>query len=144
MEIQNRQFVTIGQLYNEFDEIYHVYAKKHNLSDTALWLLYSVCNEDNRYTQSRLCAEWHCAPQTVNSALKSLEKQDYIRLEPSSDNQKSKLIVLTEKGRKIAQSIIVPLIHAEEKAIQQLTEKERTELFSLTKKYIEILRSEIN
>ena len=30
-----------NQLYKEIDEIYHVYAKKCNLSDSALWLFYS-------------------------------------------------------------------------------------------------------
>ena len=31
-----------NQVYKEMDEIYHLYAKQHGISDTALWLMYSL------------------------------------------------------------------------------------------------------
>lgn len=79
-----------NQLYKEVDEIYHQYAKNHGISDTALWLLYSLYENSGTYTQRDVCADWHYPPQTINSALKSLEKQGVIVLEAVSGNQKTR------------------------------------------------------
>ena len=135
---------SFNQFYNELDEIYHLYAKNHNLSDTALWLLYALHENDVAYTQRQLCTAWHCPPQTLNSALKNLKKQGCIVLKSSQENHKNKLIVLTEKGKEKKKKIISPLILAEQRTFQQLTENEREALLSLTEKYIKILWSEIN
>ena len=48
-----------NQLYKELDEIYHIYAKKCNLSDSALWLFYSLYESSEPLTQTALCAAWH-------------------------------------------------------------------------------------
>ena len=72
------QLAVFNQLYKEMDEIYHLYAKKQGISDTALWLLYSLYEKDATYTQRELCSAWHYPPQTINSALKNLEKQEFI------------------------------------------------------------------
>ena len=65
---------TFNQLYKEMDEIYHQYARGHGISDTALWLLYSLYLSDVPYTQREICSEWHYPPQTLNSALKTLDR----------------------------------------------------------------------
>ena len=63
-----------NQLYKTLDDIYHKYAKSRGLSDSALWLLYSLRSSSSAHTQSELCSAWHYPPQTVNSVLKNLEK----------------------------------------------------------------------
>lgn len=131
-----------NQLYKEMDEIYHLYAKRHGLSDTALWMLYSLCQSDTAYTQREFCAAWHYPPQTTNSALKNLENQGIIALKAIPGNQKNKWIVLTPKGEETAQTVILPLIHAEQRAFQDLTGEERDALLALTRKYVEHLRSQ--
>ena len=77
-----------NQLYKKMDEIYHLYAKRTGISDTALWLLYSLYEEGTAYTQRELCSIWQLPPQTVNSALKALERQEIIALVPIPGNQK--------------------------------------------------------
>ncbi len=37
------QLAAFNQIYKEMDEIYHSYARRHGISDAALWLLYSLC-----------------------------------------------------------------------------------------------------
>ena len=75
-----------NQLYKEMDEIYHQYAKRQGISDTALWLLYSLYEDGAGYTQRELCSAWHYPPQTINSALKNLVNQGYIQLKPVEGN----------------------------------------------------------
>ena len=97
-----------NQLYKEMDEIYHQYAKRQGISDTALWLLYSLYEDGAGYTQRELCSAWHYPPQTINSALKNLVNQGYIQLKPVEGNQKNKRIVLTEAGKELMREVISP------------------------------------
>ncbi|CVI69810.1 MarR family protein [Clostridiales bacterium CHKCI001] len=138
------QLAAFNQLYREIDEIYHLYAKRQGISDTALWLLYSLYENDAAYTQRELCSAWHYPPQTVNSALKSLEKQELIMLNSIPGNKKNKLVVLTEKGKEVTEKVISLLVLAEQRSFQGLKKEERETLLSLTQKYTELLRNEIN
>ena len=132
-----------NQVYKEMDEIYHLYAKQHGVSDTALWLMYSLYQSETAYTQREFCSDWHYPPQTINSALKNFEKQGIIELQSIPDNQKNKLIVLTQKGKDWAENIISPLILAERRSFQGMKKEEREALLVLSKKYVDLLRSEI-
>lgn len=134
---------TFNQLYKEMDEIYHQYARDHGMSDTAMWLLYSLCLSDTPYTQREICSEWHYPPQTLNSALKTLERQGLIALESVPGNQKNKLVVLTEQGNSVVQQMIVPLVAAERQSFMELQEGEKEALLSLTQKYVDLLQSNI-
>ena len=139
----NDPLALFNQLYKEMDEIYHQYAKRRGISDTALWLLYSLYEDGAGYTQRELCSAWHYPPQTINSALKSLVNQGYIQLKPVEGNQKNKRIVLTEAGNEMMQEIISPLIRAEKRTFQRLEKSERDALLSLTHKYVSLLKSEV-
>ena len=132
-----------NQLYKEMDEIYHQYAKRRGISDTALWLLYSLYEDGAGYTQRELCSAWHYPPQTINSALKSLVNQGYIRLKPVEGNQKNKRIALTETGKELMREVIFPLIQAEKRTFQRLEKSERDALLSLTHKYVGLLKGEV-
>lgn len=81
--------------------------------------------------------------QTVNSALKSLEKQGIISLEAVPGNKKNKLVSLTEHGLTLTQRVIARLTDAERNAILSMTADERRTLLSLTEKYTEFLRRHV-
>mgnify|MGYP000710228885 FL=1 len=137
------QLAAFNQLYKEMDEIYHVYAKEQGISDTVFWILYSLYENNSSYIQKELCSEWHYPPQTVNSALKSLEKQGIISLEAVPGNKKNKLVSLTEHGLTLTQRVIARLTDAERNAILSMTADERRTLLSLTEKYTEFLRRHV-
>lgn len=137
------QLAAFNQLYKEMDEIYHVYAKEQGISDTVFWILYSLYENNSSYIQKELCSEWHYPPQTVNSALKSLEKQGIISLEAVLGNKKNKLVSLTEHGLTLTQRVIARLTDAERNAILSMTADERRTLLSLTEKYTEFLRRHV-
>ena len=111
------QLAAFNQLYKEMNEIYHAYAKEQGISDTVLWILYSLYENNASYIQKELCSEWHYPPQTINSALKALEKQGIISLETIPGNRKNKLVSLTEDGKVLTQKIIARLTDAEQNAI---------------------------
>ena len=67
-----------------------------------------------------------------------------IQLDPISGNKKNKLVVLTEKGTELTQRVITVLVLAEQRAIRGLAKEERDQLLSLTRKYVELLQTEVN
>lgn len=138
------QLSAFNQMYKAMDEAYHTYAKRIGISDMMLWLLYSLYESDTVYTQREICADWHCTPQTLNSALKNLEQQGFIELSPVAGNRKNKRVVLTGKGEEMAQRVIGPVVRAEQGAFLGLTEEERENLLRLTEKYTELLQNGLN
>lgn len=138
------QLAAFNQLYKEMNEIYHAYAKEQGISDTVLWILYSLYENNSSYIQKELCSEWHFPPQTINSALKTLEKQGIISLHTTPGNKKNKLVSLTKDGRALTQKVIARLTAAEQNAILSMKADERGALLSLTEKYTELLRAEVS
>lgn len=86
-----------NQVCKETNVIYHDYAAKNGISDTAFWIMYSVYYYGEGITQKNICEEWFYSAQTVNSSLKTMEKNGLIILEPSNDNKKEKQIHLPKK-----------------------------------------------
>lgn len=145
MEKQNTDSLAVfNQLYKEMDEIYHQYAKQHGVSDAALWLMYSLYENQSSYTQSALCSDWHYPPQTINSTLKKLEKRGLIALQAGTENQKNKYITLTAQGRATIQAIIGPLVHAEQETFYKLGKQEGNALLALTRKYVSLLQAQVH
>ena len=139
----DKDIIQFNRLYRELDEIYHIYAKEHGLSDSALWILYSLVESNTRMTQKDMCRLWHRPPQTINSALKRLEVQGMLKLIPAADSQKTKEIVLTDSGRDLVSRIILPVFQAETRALRCMSIEERTLLLSMTAKYVDHLKEEI-
>ena len=139
----DKDIIQFNRLYRELDEIYHKYAKEHGLSDSALWILYSLVESNTRMTQKDMCRLWHRPPQTINSALKRLEAQGMLKLIPAAASQKTKEIVLTDSGRDLVSRIILPVFQAETRALRCMSIEERTLLLSMTAKYVDHLKEEI-
>lgn len=132
------------QTYQEVDGLYHHYAKAFGLSDTAFWMLYFIHQSERACTQRELCDEWYFPPQTIHSALKTLQAQGHIYLESAPGNRKNKQIYLTAEGHAFASRVIAPLVHAERNSFERLKERERDLLVSVTQKHVGLLREEMN
>lgn len=138
------KLIIYNQLFKELDLLYHNYAKYSGLSDTAFWIIYSIQERSDAYTQKELCDNWSYSRQTVNSALKNLEQQQLIQLIPACDNRKNKQIFLTPLGNALAERVIIPLIDAEKKAFSKLGKEDLDEFLNLTQKHNDLLHVEIN
>lgn len=135
---------TFNQIYKEMDVVYHNYAKSCGLSDMAYWILYSLSENDGFFTQRDFCKEWSFAPQTVNSALKDLEKKNIIFLEPVPGNKKNKWIRLTENGKEFMEHIIFPLVRTECESFEALSQEECELMLSSIQKYVSVLKEKIS
>lgn len=138
------KLIIYNQLFKELDQLYRSYAKCSGLSDTAFWIIYCIQEGSGTYTQKELCDDWSYSKQTVNSALKNLEQQNFIELIPSLDNRKNKQIFLTPSGIKLAEKIVLPLIEAEKNAFSGLGKENLNEFLKLTQKHNTLLHAEIS
>lgn len=138
------KMILYNQLAKELDGLYHLYARKSGLSDTAFWILYSVEESQSVYTQKELCEDWSYSRQTVNSALKKLVAQGIIELRPLLDNRKNKQIVLTEAGKALVRDVISPLIEAEKNGFIRLGDQDADEFLRLTRRYLDLFYEEIS
>lgn len=138
------QITLYNQLIKEMDDLYRVYAKNCNLSETAFWILYCIRErEKEAFTQREICDYWFYTPQTVNSALKNMTEEGLLILRAEEDNRKNKRIYLTEKGKETVERIVVPLMDAERRALAAIGEQEAEILLKTMKKHTEFFREEI-
>lgn len=131
------------RIYNAGDELYHRLAVYYGMSDSNLWVLYSLYLSEHACTPMELAKTWSLPKQTVHSALKALEKNGYICMQPSPDNKKNRLVLLTEAGKKLAERVTVPVIAAERRAFACLGEEEQQQLIYLMTKHYHSLEREI-
>ncbi len=134
---------TYNQICKEMDIVYHNYAKSCGLSDMAYWILYSIAESDTYFTQRDFCKDWFFTPQTVNSALKDLERKGIIFLEAVSGNKKNKLIKPTEEGKNFMEQYITPVIQTESESFETMSKDECELMLSATRKYISALKEKI-
>lgn len=131
-------------LQRKSEKIYHQFAKYSGMSDAAFRIMYSVQEGNGTYIQKDLVENLCITKQTVNSALKLLERENYITLETKKENKREKNIVLTKKGKEFIKDYIIPLMEKEEKAFGRLTDEEQQNLLELSKKQVGFLEKEVN
>lgn len=133
-----------NRAHKRMNVLYHNYARDAGISDAAFWLMYSLYEKGGPCTQTELCEAWFFVPQTINSALKSLESQGLIALDLAPNSRKNKQFFLTKTGEQLVKEKITPLVQAEEKSFLRLNGQEREALLAITQKHISILEEEIN
>ena len=98
--------------------------------------------EKNHCTQSEIASRLSIPKQTVNSSLKRLEKDGFIRLEADSDNHRNKLLSFTEKGEELAKSTIDRVFELEISAFSRFDDEEADMFLALARKHVAMLAGE--
>ena len=132
-----------NQLLKECDTVYHAAAVRSGLSDCAFWILYSVQDTKRTYTQSEICDSSSLPRQTVNSALKKLEKDGYLTLQ-RIEGKISKSIHLTEQGHAFVQKYIKPVMEAEDRACELFSDEEKKLFLNIFRTLVDRLNEEIS
>lgn len=140
----SNQLRLCNQLYKRMDDIYYRTARRLDMSEAELWIMYILREHDELLTQSDICGITYESKQTVNSALKKMEINGFIELIKNEDNMKKKFIHLTEKGLELAEKTADKILAAEENSIRAMGRDEMETLLRLYEKYIGILDKEMN
>ncbi len=91
-----------NHLIGEIDAVYHKMSLKLGLSDSAMIILYTICDNGNETSclLQDICRRSGLSKQTINSAIRKLEAEGILYLE--SVSPKSKNVCLTEAGKHLA------------------------------------------
>lgn len=134
---------SIDQLYRETDRLYYTIARGCGISECAYWVMYAIQEAGGTSTMCEVGERWSYSKQTVNSAVKTLEKKGLVELAFVEGSRKAKRLLFTAAGRELAERSIVPAMAAERRAFASLEASERAELLRLIEKYTRAIDVEI-
>lgn len=120
-------------LAGEINALYHEAAVKMGLSDSVQNILYVLCDQGSRCSQSEIGRLTGISRQTINSAIRKLERNGIVYLEQGRG--RNTIVCLTEQGKAFAAQRVVPLLEAEQKIWNEWTPEEQREYLRLTQKY---------
>lgn len=108
----------MGSVFKEFNNImgiinsaYHEAARKMNLTDSELDILYVFDNYNGSCNQSALYKESGQTKSTINSAVKKMEKEGYLTL--TAGTGRNTCVTLTDKGRELMRQTVCHMIQFE-------------------------------
>ena len=104
-DVAEKYVALINRFNEEINELYHEFARKKGLSDSAFSVLYALYEKDGQ-RQLELCKTSLMPKQTLASALKRLVAQDIVRVE--NESRRVSRVFLTEKGKQQVNEIIAP------------------------------------
>ena len=138
---QEQAWRELDRLYKEAEAIFHLLAKRSGLSDSAFLILYALVDLGEGCLQRDICTQYSLSPQTVNSSLKKLAAQGYLRLEPGRG--RGLHLFFTGSGRQLVQRAILPAMELERRAFGGLEPWEQASLVQLEQKYLRLLQAQL-
>ncbi len=131
----------INYLIAEMDALYHQASLKIGLSDSACIVLYTIYDQGEECLLSDIYKQSGISKQTVNSALRILEKKQIIYLENISG--RTKKVVLTAEGKEYVQNTVARLFDAEAAAFASWTEEEMNAYIGYMEKYTVLFQEQV-
>lgn len=131
----------INYLNAELDALYHHASLKLGLTDSASIVLYTIYDNGGDCLLSDIYKQSGVSKQTVNSAIRNLEKKCILYLEQHSG--RAKKVVLTDTGREYVQKTVARLFDAEAAAFSSWTEEEISAHIGFMEKYILSFREQV-
>lgn len=132
----------LNKTNHELEGLYHDISVKLGLSDSESMVMYMLYDAQEPLTQSDIVKATGLSKQTLNSAIRKLEKDGIIVLEKL--NEKSKIIVTTNKGNVTIAQKMQPLVDMEERVLASWTEADRLKYLELIEAFKEKFEKEVN
>ncbi|SDN26652.1 DNA-binding transcriptional regulator, MarR family [Actinomyces ruminicola] len=133
---------TMGRQDKQFAALYRQAAAAFGISECAMWVLYFIRIAETPLTQHELIELMMFPKQTINSAVFSLVKRGYLRLEPIPGTHNRKHVQLTPAGEAFARSTVERLIRAEEQAVTAMGLQRAERYVALRNEFLDALHSE--
>lgn len=132
----------INYLNAELNALYHNASLKLGLTDSASIVLYTIYDNGGNCLLSDIYKQSGISKQTVNSAIRNLEKENIIFLEQHSG--RAKKVVLTDTGKEYVQKTVARLFDIESAAFSSWTDDEINAHIGFMEKYIESFRIQVD
>lgn len=140
-EKSEQKWRRFNYISNEINALFHEAALKMGMSDSEMLILYTICNEGNGCLLSEVYKTSGISKQTINSAVRKLEKEEIVYLE--NVDGRSKKIFLTEKGQREMQGKVLRIIELENTIFGSWTEEEQELYVELTQRFESSFREKL-
>ena len=116
--------------------LYVKWAERHQINYYEMLVMYVLDTKGN-LTQKAIGDYLGLPKQTINNVIRKWKAEGYAILKISEKDKREKQVELTEKGKYLAQKLLVPLYRAEEQVCKNIEEKmlvqmiETADLFNL-------------
>lgn len=127
-----------NHLLGELDGVYHEISLKLGLSDSALTILYTICDKGESCMLKEISLQSGVSKQTIHSAIRKLEAEGILYLEPAG--AKNKKVCLTEKGKMFAEKTAGKVIAMENAVLASWTKEDVEKYLELTKRFLETMQ----
>ncbi|MGN0479704.1 MAG: MarR family winged helix-turn-helix transcriptional regulator [Hominenteromicrobium sp.] len=128
-------------LISETEAAYHEMTRKLGISDSAMIVLYTICDNGGACLLKEICRRSGIRKQTINSAIRKLEAEEIVFLE--SADAKSKKVCLTEKGHRLAACTAMRMIQAENEILASWPKAEVEQYLDLTERFLTAFREKM-
>ncbi len=140
--MENHSASTFMKRYNyllgETEGAYHEATRKIGLSDSVSRILYAICDNGTSCLLKEILHNSGLGKQTANSALRRLEAQGIIYLEPAGS--KNKRVCLTKKGEVFAQETAGKILRIENEIMDSWPEEDVQKYLQLTEAFLTAFR----
>ncbi len=136
----SKEMKRYNHLLGEINATYHEMCLRLGLSDSAMIVLYTVCDEGESCPLSEICRRSGLSKQTVNSAIRKLEADGILYLEKTGI--RSKTVCLTAVGKELAGQTALRLLNAENAILASWPRQDVEKYLELTERFLTALREE--
>ena len=131
-----------NKLFGELDSIYHDVSLKLGVSDSVSMILYTICSVGDSLPLSDICRNTALSKQTVNSAIRGLERDGIVRLE--AVDGRAKRVCLTEKGKTFAENTVYRIISMENSVFDEWSEDDVGACLDLFGRFVTSFKNKVN
>lgn len=127
-----------NHLIGEIEAVYHQMSLQYGLSDSAMRILYTICDSGSAYPLQDICRDSGLQKQTVNSALRKLEADGMVYLEQT--DAKHKTVCLTSAGQQLANATARKIIQLENDIFAAWPQSDVQAYLMLTERFLHDLQ----
>lgn len=138
METQFRDLKRFNHLIGELDAVYHEMSLRLGLSDSESKILYTICNFGESALLTDVCRLTGLSKQTVNSAVRKLEREGVLYTEAADG--RAKRLCLTEEGKRHAGSTALRILEMENEVFSSWPRGDVEQYLELTERFLLSLR----
>ena len=129
----SKELKRYNYLYGEVGAAYHEMCRKVGLSDSAAMIFYAILEQGDHCLLRDVCRSTGMSKQTINSALRKLEAENLVYLEPSGS--KNKTVYLTESGKRLAGRTAGRIMEAENQVFASWKKEDVEKYLELTEAF---------
>lgn len=127
---------------NEMEQLYTQLQKYSGLPDAEYWCMMAVHKGECQY-QHEISNQYFMSKQTINSALRQLEKRGYINIVTPDNNRRIRQIVFTKAGDALAEKYLDVVQEVEKRVWSGLSFVQQNALVETLNDMNQLLRKEV-